>query len=161
MARHEENREDILREATALVERIEFELPDAAEPLIVGFRRDGSASFFFGSDFVVQFNSRNELRRAFWNTRLIKADRGQLCFMDRERSAQEVILRTTAFSKSESHEFLGLVEQQLQSLAAAMRSGKAKTLRQIPSEIPLDQRVLTWLETHAGSISIAQKPNVH
>ena len=47
MAQRETNREDLLREATALVERAEIRIPGESEPIVVGFRRDGSASFFF------------------------------------------------------------------------------------------------------------------
>ena len=47
MARQESNREDLLREATALVERVELHVPAFEEPIVVGFRRDGCASFLF------------------------------------------------------------------------------------------------------------------
>src|SRR5688572_18570527 len=65
MARQEQDREDILREATALVERVELLIPEFPEPIVAGFRRDGSASFFFGADPVLQFNAQGKLRRAF------------------------------------------------------------------------------------------------
>ena len=44
MAREESEREDLLRDATALVERIELVFSTAttsAENIVVGFRRDG------------------------------------------------------------------------------------------------------------------------
>lgn len=37
MARHSEDREDILPEATALVERVELEIDGLEDPLVVGF----------------------------------------------------------------------------------------------------------------------------
>ena len=64
MARSEHDAEDLIRDATALTERAEFRLPDAAHPVIVGFRPDGCASFFFGLDEVFHFNSQANLRRA-------------------------------------------------------------------------------------------------
>src|SRR5689334_1384312 len=72
MAREEHQREDLLREATALVERAEIRLPGCEAAIVVGFRRDGAPSFFFGDDFVVQFNPHHELRRGYWNGRLVK-----------------------------------------------------------------------------------------
>ena len=42
MARRESDREDLLREATALVERAELTIEGFDEPIVVGFRRDGS-----------------------------------------------------------------------------------------------------------------------
>ena len=52
MARHQEDREDILREATALVERVELEIENLEDPVVVGFRRDSGPAFFFGADFA-------------------------------------------------------------------------------------------------------------
>ena len=95
MARKEHDREDILREATALIERIEFELPGYAEPIVVGFRSDGSASVFVGPDPVFQFNTKHELRRAFVAGKMIKAERGQLISLEKHRTATQVkMLRT-------------------------------------------------------------------
>ena len=44
MSRNEADREDLLREATALVNRIELQLEDADESWVVGFRRNDAAS---------------------------------------------------------------------------------------------------------------------
>jgi len=73
MAREEEPREDLLREATALVERVELQIEGFAETIVAGFRRDGAASFYFGQDFVFQFNTANQLRRGYVEGRLFKA----------------------------------------------------------------------------------------
>ena len=54
MARLEEDREDILQEATALVERVELEIENLEDPVVVGFRRDSGPAFFFGADPVYQ-----------------------------------------------------------------------------------------------------------
>jgi hypothetical protein len=158
MARQEHSREDILREATALVERIELRL--SGEEIIVGFRRDGSASFFFGAEFVIQFNSRNEIRRAYWNGRLVKAEHGQLHFMDRERLATEVVLRTKPLNSTESTDFLAMVKDRLQSVRAGLRSEQAEVGRQHPVDQPIAVKVLQWLERQSGDIAVAQKPNV-
>ena len=90
------NREDLLREATALVERIEL-VPhrdrqfDASEPIVVGFRADGALSIFFGDDPVYQFNAAGELRRAYCDGLLFKAVQRPAGFAraraDGERSA--------------------------------------------------------------------------
>ena len=46
-----------MAEATALVERVELKLPDADDRVVVGFRRNGCASVFFGPDPVYQFTT--------------------------------------------------------------------------------------------------------
>ena len=64
MARHEQDRDDLLREVTALVQRVEIRLADNSDSIVIGSRRDGSGSMFVGSDPVFQFNKQNGLRRA-------------------------------------------------------------------------------------------------
>ncbi len=72
MARHEEEREDLMRDAKALVDRIELVVPGFEEPVVVGFRTNGAASFYFGQDAVYHFNSQLELRRALSTTRFTR-----------------------------------------------------------------------------------------
>src|SRR5687767_152707 len=105
MATSEHDREDILREATALVERVELIVPGCQEPVIVGFRRDGSASFFFGTEFVVQFNTSDELRRGYDHGQLLKADQGRLFTMKRQRQDNEVTLLTRNLTAAETEAF--------------------------------------------------------
>ena len=52
MAKQQQDKEDILREATALVNRIELKIPENSsweDSVFVGFRRDQSISFFSGA----------------------------------------------------------------------------------------------------------------
>src|SRR5215212_742956 len=116
MARDESSREDLLREATALVERIELrpratDFSTAAsklidQPIVAGFRRDGALSIFFGEDRVYQFNPAGELRRAYCNGKLLKATRGRLASLDRARTQHEVQLARHELSAIEEAEFL-------------------------------------------------------
>ncbi len=92
MARDEEDREDLLREATALVERVELQIYGLLESVVAGFRRDSAASFFFGQDVVYQFNTACELRRGFFEGKLLKAERGRLIQLTRQRTAESVNL---------------------------------------------------------------------
>src|SRR5258705_63721 len=61
MARQESDREDLLREATALVQRVELVVAGYDEPVVCGFRRGGSVSLVFGGEPVYQFNTANQL----------------------------------------------------------------------------------------------------
>lgn len=45
MARSEGPREDLLAEAVALVERVELSTDSSEVPVVIGFRKDGCASF--------------------------------------------------------------------------------------------------------------------
>lgn len=77
MAREEKNREDIFREATALVERIELSgLAGQAGSVVVGFRRNGCATIYFRVELACHFNSRDELRQAYSAEQLLKVKHG-------------------------------------------------------------------------------------
>ena len=64
MARNESDREDLIREATALRNRIEWKIPDEPELVFAGIRSDGSLAIYFGPDPVYQFSIDGGLRRA-------------------------------------------------------------------------------------------------
>src|SRR5215216_5583786 len=129
MARDESSREDLLREATALVERIELVprtadlLTAASEPagrrIIAGFRRDGALSVFFGEDPVYQFNAAGELRRAYRDGKLLKAIHGRLAALVRVRTEHEVQLVRHDLPPEEEATFLSQMEQQLRDLSRA------------------------------------------
>ncbi len=94
MDRQQSDREDLLAEATALVERIELVLPGYAEPIVAGFRASDCASLFFGTDPVYQFNSQRQLRRAFVDGLLYKAECGRLVSLTRTQNVLAVELIT-------------------------------------------------------------------
>src|SRR5687768_8047260 len=111
MSRTESDREDLLREATALVERAELQVAGLGEPIVVGFRRDGAASFFFGADPVYQFNAAGELRRAYVGGLLYKAEQGELVALRRERTPAETALVRHDLSAAESTDLLAALER--------------------------------------------------
>ena len=107
MAREEHPREDLLRDARNISPRVQVRLalPVDAEPVFCGFRGD-AISFYFGEDPVYQFNPRGELRRAFVNGQLIKAEGGELIAMQRERTATSSTLASRHLSPQERVQLL-------------------------------------------------------
>ena len=163
MARQESDREDLLREATALVERIELSLPNQPETIVAGFRRDGSASFFFGQSPVFQFNSSRELRRAFRDGLLYKTDNGRLIEMRRERTATAVELRSRQLTDDESAALLQNAQSRLCELRDALATGQAAVIGQVPEltdKVDVKSRVLDWLNLLTGEIPIAKTARV-
>lgn len=160
MARYEQDREDLMREATALVRRVELQLPGHAEPCVVGFRRGGEVSIFVGPDPVFQFNSKHELRRGFWNGRLIKAERGVLVQLERRRTETEVQLVRTELSESRSAEYLQLASKTLRNLQRALSSDDLVVLRRIPDDTDVVTELAAWLELLSDPIAVASAPNV-
>lgn len=156
MSRQESEREDLLREATAIVERVELRLPKQPDSIVAGFRRDGSASFFFGQSPVYQFNSRRELRRAYVGGLLYKTDNGQLVEMRRERTAVAVELRSRPLRDDEAEKFLVDAESRLSSLRDALAAGTAGVIGQVPIEKDVAARVTTWLADLPPKIVLAK-----
>jgi|tagenome__1003787_1003787.scaffolds.fasta_scaffold20737094_2 hypothetical protein len=169
MAREESGREDLLREATALVERIELrprttDLSIAAsnlsdEPIVAGFRRDGALSIFFGDERVYQFNAAGELRRAFCDGKLLKATRGRLAALGRVRREHEVQLVRHELSSAEEAEFLSQMEDHLQNFSRSIDANTFEVTGQVPSDIDVLSRLRNWLSIH-DKWPIAAKSNV-
>ncbi len=168
MARHEADREDLISEATALVQRAEIVYRDAENrtaTVVVGFRRDGSLSSYFGAEPVYQFNAQHQLRRAYLDGRLLKAERGQLVAMRRERTDGEVQLVTSNLSEQAKADLLQALESSLRHLAAAVADGTAEIRRQVPAAddpqaAGLRQRIAAELLRAAATGEVAQRPNL-
>jgi len=160
MARQEQRREDILREATALVERAEFQLQGYAEPVVVGYRRDGSASFFFGDEYVFQFNSARQLRRVYYEGLLLKAEAGELVSLSRHRRADEVVLRRHNLTVEETNRMLAQVRQHLDQLAQELRTVTYTMVRQVPAEADIASKTDRWLAMLGDQFVIARRPHV-
>ena len=160
MARQEAEREDLLREATALVERAELCVGGVAEPVVVGFRRDGAGSAYFGGEPVFQFNSRGELRRAFVGGRLLKAERGELVALTRQRTADEVQLVRHELTDTETEAVLRSLGEHVARLRHALASGEFSVTGQVPEHADIVGRIRGWLESLGDQIRVARVPNV-
>ena len=160
MARRESEREDILREATALAERVELKIPDFEEPVVVGFRREGAASVFFGADPVCQFNTAGELRRAYVGGLPYKAERGRLVALRRERSDAEVVLIRHELDDAETRAILSVLEAHLSRLEAAFSQCSFSVAGQVPIDADIIGRVRLWLDFLPPQIAVAAIPNV-
>jgi len=159
VARQEQDREDILKEASALVQRIEIELPDLTDNMIAGFRRDGSASLFVGPDPVFQFNSKHELRRAYQSGLLIKAERGQLVSLQRRRAANQVQLLRSELNEAATAELITAAASYLQLLDSHLRNGTFTIHGQVPHDVDVVGRVRKWLADRPRSIRVAARPH--
>jgi hypothetical protein len=161
VARYEIDREDLLREATALVERIELHISERSDlnPIVVGFRSNGAASVFFGSEPVYHFNSAGELRRAFCKGALVKVDQGRLVEMQRYRQTHVVELQSRKFTDAEQQRFIDEVQSRLRQLASDLRSGQFTIVGQVPAQIDILGRVLRWI-SELGEVRVATIPRL-
>lgn len=160
MAREEQDREDLLSEATALVERVELRVASLSTPVVVGFRREGAASFYFDADPAYHFNSAGQLRRVFASGLLYKAERGRLVSLDRRRTAGEVQLVRHELTAEETSRFLASLAANLLALSEALAQCRFERLRQQPEQADVVGRVRAWLVEHGERIEIADSPRV-
>jgi hypothetical protein len=168
MAREESNREDLLREATALVERIELVPKDDSPiatrtlgigPIVAGFRRNGALSIFFGEDPVYQFNATGELRRAYCEGKLLKASRGHLTALTRRRTQNEVQLIRHQLSQEEETAFLSQMDVRLRQFSELLNANLLEVVGQVPPDVDVVDRLKKCLARHTER-RIAVQPNL-
>lgn len=159
MARNASDREDLLREATALVERAEVELPQLSEHCVFGFRRNGALSLFLGSDPVWQFNPEGQLRRGFFAGCLLKAHRGRLVRLAREQADEATYLRSTPVDEPQLQQILTRLEHDLDLLADALKSQSFRLIGAVPDQNVLD-RMLQWCLALSRPVRVAAGPRV-
>jgi hypothetical protein len=160
MAQEEHDREDLLAEATALVERVELHLASFSAPLVIGFRREGAISFYFGAEPAYHFNSAGQLRRAFDAGLLYKAEKGRLVSLDRRRAAGEVQLVRHQLADEETQNFLVALTTKLLALSEALEHQRYERMRQEPDGADVVSRIRAWLAAHGERIAIANSPRV-
>ena len=161
MARQETDREDLLREATALVERIELAPSGnpSADHVVAGFREAQALSVFFGSDPVYQFNTAGQLRRAFAAGLLYKAVDGRLVSLKRVRQPGEVQLVRQELTEDEQAVFVSEMHYRLREFLSQLNTGRLTIVGQVPPEADVWGRVQAWIATHE-LIPIARSPHV-
>jgi hypothetical protein len=158
MARETHEREDLLRDAIALVPRVMLRVQFSGRSVEVfaGFR-GASLSVFFGDDPVYHFNDHGELRRAFVEGRLIKAEKGRLVSLERKWGDKETVLERQAGSEQSDRDLLIRLFQMLQELAAEMSAGRVEVVGQVPENSDATPRLGDWL-THHPNPTIAASP---
>jgi hypothetical protein len=159
MARVERDREDLLSEATALTERVELELPGVghvshvpggaknvvAEHVIIGFRSSGCGSVYFGPDEAYQFNTAGELRRAYRDGTMYKAQRGKLIRLTRHRTGQEVQLIRHDLDEAEAAGFLRRMAELLDNLRRSLAEKSYRIVGQVPVGVDVVGKAAAWL----------------
>lgn len=159
MAREEHPREDLLREATALVERLELLPENGDASIVVGFHQEGAASFYFGEDPVYHFNSAGELRRAYVKGKLYKADQRHLVELTRLRTPQQTQLVRDPLSPNETAAFLAAARQNLSRLASHLATHSFSLRGEVPQGANVVERVKSLLEKLPDQLLIAASPH--
>jgi hypothetical protein len=159
MALNEQDREDLMREASGLSPRAEITSPAFPDNVIFGFKRQGGLSIYFGAHTVYQFNSAGELRRAYIDGSLLKAEGGRLIVMRRERTGHEVTLWATELTEAQTTEILGALDHRLAHLRKAMEKGESHVVAEVPHGADAVERFNESLSAIASPPTVAQRAN--
>jgi hypothetical protein len=161
VARDAHDREDLLRDARGLSPRVELAVGRGSEAftLFAGFRGE-SLSLYFGQDRVYHFSDRGELRRAYLDDVLIKAERGRLVAMSRERSASEVSLVSRELSAEEAAALLDELKGRLRALSEKLAAEAYELVGEEPRGSEAIGRLLGWLRARDDGIRIATSPRI-
>lgn len=134
MARVEADREDLLKEAVALVRRVELQSSPDDDSIIVGFRNTGWLSIYFGPDRMYQFDEAGRLRRAYINGLLYRTQGTALAQLERQRSDTETALIRRDLSESALSAFRAATLAKITWFLDQLSKGSLAVLRQIPSD---------------------------
>lgn len=134
MSRIETDREDLMREATALRIRAEFQIPGREETIIAGCRDNGWWSIYFGPAPCYHFDAEGRLRRGYVGGRLYRTQETTLAELERVRSDAATRLLRRDLQPEELDAFLNDMRDQLTNLETALRSGTAILLQAVPFE---------------------------
>ena len=158
MSRHSQDREDLLRDATAYERRIELELPreDRLALVFIGIRDCGAMSFYFDGDPVYHFNSSGHLRRAFVKNQLVKSQQGRLLGWLPRRDDTQVEMEC---QQIQEEEFMRSMQQKLHFLQTVLARGDFRVVGQVPPEEDLVAEINTRLP-HFQNSQIAASPHV-
>jgi len=145
MARHEADREDLMAEATALRQRVELELPGAAEHVFAGFRDNGGCSIYFDADPVYHFDADGGLRRAFVAGNLYRSQGKTVARLSRTRTGHEVHLVRRDLDAVELATFLAAMRGHLARLHSALADDSVRIVQQVPAAADLRPRLIAVL----------------
>jgi hypothetical protein len=132
VARIELDREDLMRDAAALRQRVELLVDGFSEPVFAGFKSNGSLSVYIGQDPVYQFDRDGRLRRAYAAGLLYRTQGTTLATLRRERTETETVLVRRDLSVAQCEAFLAEMRDTLGSLLESLQSGRFTVQAMIP-----------------------------
>lgn len=161
MAREEQDREDILAEASGLVARTEILTQLIADPIVFGFRKNGALSLFVGQDEVYQFTTDYRLRRGYFSGQLLKAESGRLVALTRERSAAETRLVRHELNSSDQARFLQQARTRLDEVLHLLDGGHFAVTGTVSADgDDVVARVREVLRRFPSELRVADAPHV-
>lgn len=137
MARIEADREDLFEEFRAATHKWELRVAGIAAHTVLGVRKDGRISFYFGGDPCYHFSSNHELQRAFAEGWLYRSQGTTLARLHRERTPDATSLIRHDLSQAELNQFLETMRAHLSQLQTALGHDGVQLIRAEPENASL------------------------
>ncbi len=161
MARDPQDCEDLLRDATGLVSRVELKIPELETHIVCGFRTDGSLSIYWGQDEVVQFNALGELRRGYWQGKLLATYRRQLVWLNRsQQEGGRMRFAREPFTVEERKNFIAQLMRRIDQLQQSVSGREYQLIGQIPPDENVLGRLRDWFLGLKGTLQFARHPGL-
>jgi len=152
LARHETDKEDLIRDATALVERAEIICEGWSAVITIGFFRDGRCAVYFDQDPFYQYDCRGLLRRAFDSGLLYRSQGSTLAQINRRRTTSgnsgkgTVMLCRRDLSGAEVRQFGERMTLHINRLHKSIEPGEYSLCRAVTSDGEVPARTLPMLK---------------
>lgn len=146
MAKNETDREDLMREAIALTERVELRVPGFDEFVTVGFRKNSAMSVFVSQDPVYQFDPEGRLRRAFVDGFLYRSQHVTVARLQRVRTAEATQLLRYDLAVDELQVFHDAMRKTLAELLHQFQKNSVSVVRAVPQDSDLLPKIVAGLE---------------
>ena len=166
MAKFKADREDLVREGTAMP--IRGRLWIEQNEIVIGFRRDDACSLYWNQDPVFQFDANQQLRRVFYQSTRYKSRDRRLVRLtqlpaDEAERASRLRLIEEIISAEKQTEILQRLTDALQQIQQAFSETTPKPSPDILHSVGLPvpdfrTRVLQWINRLPDPIRIADQP---
>jgi hypothetical protein len=160
MAKDAHDREDLLRDASAMDVRVELRIAGVDHSVYCGFRTCGVFSLYWNQDNVVQFNAHGELRRAFWRNRMLASYERQLHWLNRDLNSARMRLSREPLTDDELAALEEFVSQSMVQLRDSFSTNSYEVVGKFPEDLDVCKKVAAWLEGHPDSVRYALHPGV-
>jgi len=131
MARHEADKEDLIRDAVAFRNRIEWNVPGEPEAVVTGLRSDQSLSVVSGQEPEYHFNPDGQLRRAYVDGFLYRTQGDTLAKLHRDRTETETTLVRNDLDDASLGDFLSAMQARIRKLRHSLEEEEATRLRSV------------------------------
>jgi hypothetical protein len=150
----------MLRDARALTPRVMLQMfaGERRVAVFAGFRGE-SLSLYFADDPVYHFNARRELRRAFVDGQLIKAERGQLVALERRQTVDTTSLVGGTMEDEAKQRLVDDMMRRLVELRSALQEARFNVEGQEPAGGRAVERLGAWLASNLDA-RIADSPRL-